>query len=228
MTILKRESIFETNSSSTHSLVVPKKVKEENYSLSDSLEHNYYYGREESRLVEYWDEKLAYLYIIITQVKKYSKKYKITSAMIKNFKERINKFYDELYGKVEWKPSDRDPKPNDIFKYIEKEGQCELVKDSIEIRDRWGDWFCPYVDHIEDFVEDGSFLDKVFNDDEFLKRFIFNEDSYITIGGDEYRGYNIKTIGFEYDYGGMFEEESEFWKKLEEYKKDNDVFLKGN
>src|SRR5699024_8913887 len=31
-------------------------------------------------------------------------------------------------------------------------------------------------------------------------RFIFNNKSYITVGGDEHRGYNIKTIGFEYDY----------------------------
>ena len=58
-------------------------------------------------------------------------------------------------------------------------------------------------------------------------KLLFNRDSYITIGGDEYRGYNIKTIGFEYDYGGMFED-NEFEEKLREYEKDNDVFLKGN
>ena len=88
------------------------------------------------------------------------------------------------------------------------------------------------------------------------------KNSYITIGGDEYRGYNIKTIGFEYDYDskGYYINEnleepptdwfdkkgcvkdkywnrymkeypypnSDFWKKLIEYKKDNDVYLKGN
>ena len=37
-------------------------------------------------------------------------------------------------------------------------------------------------------------------DEDYLKKLIFNRDSYITVGGDEYRGYNIKTIGFEYDY----------------------------
>ena len=35
-------------------------------------------------------------------------------------------------------------------------------------------------------------------------KFLFNNGSYITVGGDEYRGYNIKTIGFEYDYSGHY------------------------
>ena len=56
---------------------------------------------------------------------------------------------------------------------------------------------------------------------------MFNRDSYITVGGDEYRGYNIKTIGFEYDYDKDYEH-TEFWNKIEEYEKDKDVFFKGN
>ena len=44
---LIRKGTFETNSSSTHALVVPHKVDEENYDLYDSLDHNYCYGREE-------------------------------------------------------------------------------------------------------------------------------------------------------------------------------------
>ena len=47
-----RYNTFETNSSSTHSIVIPKVVKEEEYSSYDSLEHNYSFGREECRLVE--------------------------------------------------------------------------------------------------------------------------------------------------------------------------------
>ena len=61
--------------------------------------------------------------------------------------------------------------------------------------DRYG----KYVDHSYELKE-SDFFNKILNDKEFLKRFIFNNKSYITIGGDEYRGYNIKTIGFEYDY----------------------------
>ena len=62
MAKLIRRSTFETNSSSTHALVVPHKVDEENWNLHDSLDHEYEFGRQESRLVTDWDEKLAYVY----------------------------------------------------------------------------------------------------------------------------------------------------------------------
>ena len=119
-----------------------------------------------------------------------------------------------------------------------------------------------YVDHTEDFGENG-FINKILEANvEYIKKLIFNKESYITIGGDEYRGYNIKTIGFEYDYKegdhrmnekgelppkewlderGCIKDEywdrywneytletGEFWDKLREYEKENDVFLKGN
>lgn len=226
---LVRPNTFETNSSSTHALVIPYKVQNKDYELYDSLEHNYSYGREESRLVDHWDEKLAYLYITIHELVDYEwdkNQYKITQNMVNSFKDRINKIYEEVYNIVEYKPYERDPKPNDIFNYIDREGKDDLVKDAnvVFIND---EWFRPYVDHVGEFADKNDFFDKVFNDDEFLKRFIFNKKSYITIGGDEYRGYNIKTIGFEYDYGDMFDDDNEFWKKLEEYKKENDVYLKG-
>ena len=158
--------------------------------------------------------------------------------MVNSFKDRINKIYEEVYNIVEYKPYERDPKPNDIFNYIDREGKDDLVKDTnvVFIND---EWFRPYVDHVGEFADEDSFFDKVFNDDEFLKRFLFNKDSYITIGGDEYRGYNIKTIGFQYDYDEdyvnhgteecpKYEDVGEFWDKLKEYEKENDVFLKGN
>ena len=99
--------------------------------------------------------------------------------------------------------------------------------------DRYG---C-YVVHANNI--DQRFIEKIKTDDEFLKRFLFNRKSYITIGGDEYRGYNIKTIGYEYDYeedyinkgteeNPEYEDVGEFWNKLKEYEKENDVFLKGN
>ena len=55
-----RPQTFETNSSSTHALVVPHNVKDDDYSLSDSLDHDYSYGRSPEKLIEDWDEKLAY------------------------------------------------------------------------------------------------------------------------------------------------------------------------
>lgn len=159
---------------------------------------------------------------------------------------------------VEYKPYDSDPKPNDIFSYIDSDGEKPLG--NIEFFG-WNKPY-PYVDHCEDFETNG-FVERILSDEQFLKRFIFNTDSYITVGGDEYRGYCIKTIGFECDYddddveyvnekgerppkewfnkNGCIKDEywdeyckdynikaGGFWDKLKEYEKDNDVFLKGN
>ena len=235
---LIRKNCFETNSSSTHALVIPKKVKEDNYSLYDSLDHNYHFGREECRLCDDWDEKLAYIYIFL----KLEEGSLIKDTDIKKFKERTNELYKKAKELDEW--ACEKPLPNDIFKVIDDDT----------------DYNC-YVDHYGELEETGI-LEKILNDDEFLMRFLFNRDSYITIGGDEFRGYNIKTIGFQYDYdcnghcvnekweeppedwfdeNGRIKDEyfqkyckeypydnTDFWKKLKEYEKDNDVYLKGN
>ena len=231
---LIRKNVFETNSSSTHSLVVPKKVKDENYELEDSLDHDYSFGREESRLVDSWDEKLAYIYMTIKELNEWSNAdYKITKSMLKAFKKRVNKLYQEVYNLVEYKPYDY-PQPNDIFAYID--GKKELKTNVIILGKSYGE---PYIDHVGEFKYQKDLLNKIFNDDEFLKRLLFNKEAYITIGGDEYRGYNIKTIGFQYDYEEdyinhgteecpQYEDVGEFWDKLREYKKENDVYLKGN
>lgn len=62
------------------------------------------------------------------------------------------------------------------------------------------DLFEVYVDHIEGLKANG-FITVIINaTEEYLERFIFNNNSYITIGGDEYEGYYIEGIGFENDY----------------------------
>ena len=50
-----RIGTFETNSSSTHAIVIPHEVDEEKYNIYDSLDHEYCYGREECRIVDDWD-----------------------------------------------------------------------------------------------------------------------------------------------------------------------------
>lgn len=173
---LIRRNTFETNSSSTHALVIPHKVDNENYELGDSLDHNYSYGREESRLVDNWDEKLAYVYITIKELNEWAgNKFKITSEMIERFKENVNKAYNEVYNIIKYKPYEGDPKPNDIFNYIDSDGKDDLVKDHIIIRN--DSWWSPYVDHVGQFADEDDFLNKVFNDYEFIKRFIFNKES---------------------------------------------------
>lgn len=240
-----RKGVFETNSSSTHSIVIPKKVKEDNYSTYDSLDHNYGFGREESRLVNNWDEKLAYTYIVLRDYNKYKKEV-VSDEDLEKFKKWVNNTYSKLCGERGY----IDYKPKDVFEFIDMEGKNRIDYSYVY----------PYVDHEEDFQENG-FIKRVLEDRKFLKRFLFNMDSYITIGGDEYRGYNIKTIGFQYDYDdedyycvnskgekrpeiperidskkeqkireeyNIYIDTGEFWDKLEEYRKNNDVYLKGN
>ena len=196
-----RHGSFETNSSSTHAIVIPKRVKEEDWGMEDSLDYKYDFGREECRLVDHWDEKLAYTYMILKDFEGWTNKnreIKITKDTITDFKKKINNIYKEVEQIVKYKPRDRDARPNDIFEYIDNKGEGKLNFIDFVYLNGYEKPY-PYVDHCEDFGTNG-FLDKILTDDEYLKKFIFNTGSYITIGGDEYRGYNIKTIGFEYDY----------------------------
>lgn len=238
-----RYGIFETNSSSTHAIVVPKQVDDEKYSLYDSSGHDYAFGREECRLCDSWDEKLAYAYMILInnyEWSHYDDNWKPQDAAnkdeIDDFKKRVIAIWKQLETNKRYNPQD-------VFDDIDKKG------------------YGNYVDHANG-LDGTDFIKRLKTDDEFVKRFIFNRESYITICGDEYRGYNIKTIGFEYDYDSKghdinenleeppadwFDEKgclkdkywkrymkeypypnSDFWKKLIEYKKDNDVYLKGN
>ena len=203
-----RYGIFETNSSSTHAIVVPKEVKEDGYNAYDSLDHDYGFGREECRLCDNWDEKLAYAYMLLKDN---------NVAELDTFKNQVIEVWEKLFGNKDYTPT-----PKDVFNYIDRDGSNGNLtgKDGFLIlKERYGN----YVDH-SCSLSNRDILNRLINDKEFVKRFIFNRDSYITIGGDEYRGYNIKTIGFEYDY----ENEEDFINKLKEYEKDNDVYLKGN
>ena len=203
-----RYGIFETNSSSTHAIVVPKEVKEDGYNAYDSLDHDYGFGREECRLCDSWDEKLAYAYMLLKDN---------NVAELDTFKNQVIEVWEKLFGNKDYTPT-----PKDVFNYIDRDssdGNLTGKDGFLILKERYGN----YIDHACD-LENRDILDRLINDKEFVKRFIFNKNSYITIGGDEYRGYNIKTIGFEYDY----ENEEDFINKPKEYEKDNDVYLKGN
>lgn len=215
-----RDNIFETNSSSTHALVVPKQIKQEGYSLSidwelrDAFRDNrmtFEYGRCLLEIYEDWTNKLAYTYIVLRHYNDFEKN-AFSEDSLNNFRILINNLYCEVYEAVEYKPYDDDPKPDDIFNFIDKD------------YDKQG-YDC-WVDHVAEVPRE--FLDKVIFDKDFAKRFIFNKDSYITIGGDEYQGFYIRKVGFENDYGDTYEEDNEWSRKLDELEKDFDIYLKGN
>lgn len=201
-----RYGSFETNSSSTHAIVIPHKVSEDSYDLYDSLDHDYAFGREECRLCEHWDEKLAYAYMLLTTNCDWSQNDNgwkpnntTTKEDIDMFKKRITAMWEVVESKLQRK---YDPTPQDVFNYIDRDGtDGNLTGDDsfMVLKERWGN----YVDHANN-LDHTDIIERLKTDDEFVKRFIFSRESYITVGGDEYRGYNIKTIGFEYDYSGHY------------------------
>ena len=266
-----RNGVFETNSSSTHAVVIPHEVSADGYSKF-TLTHDYCFGREESRMVTEWNEKLAYTYYVLLDFKNryqkflkiknevdYGCSYPVTDDDINNFKQKIIEIYNELPGDEYMKKDEvltvfdvvevaMDsssmfggevvlPKEDGslivacpvnekaslkiradgeiVIRYFEDRDlitrlatvsdvyfrdPTEMDEKKFRVLQRYFE--CPevYVDHTESFHENG-FVDKIIHaDKKYLKKFIFNHDAYITIGGDEYRGYNIKGIGFEYDY----------------------------
>ena len=239
---------FETNSSSTHAIVVPKQVDIQEYSLYDSLDHNYGFGREECRLCCAWDEKLAYIYIALKEIG--------DKNQLNDFKDVVTAAYITITHELE---DVADFTPQQLFDYLDRDGiDGNITQEDtfLTLTERYGN----FVDHSY-LLKDTGLIERLLNDFDFLKRFIFNNQSYITICGDEYRGYNIKTIGFEYDYTeyycvnkngekppkDWYDEQGRiksdywdkyyeeynidaggFWDKLKEYEKDNDVYLKGN
>lgn len=200
-----RNNVFETNSSSTHALVIPKENTK--YGLETSWNTDYEFDRE-SGFYNQWDKKTAYAYMAVKYHYEDNDDY---INIIANFKKNINEMYKKL--KKELKLKEVRLEPDNIFDIIDKE-----------------DGFS-YIDHGYRIPEE--FVNKLVEDEEFLKRFVFDREAYISTGGDEYRGFYIKTIGFEYDFEGDWDETEcssygEFWKRLRDYEETHEVYFKGN
>ena len=121
-----RYGIFETNSSSTHAIVVPKEVKEDGYNAYDSLDHDYGFGREECRLCDNWDEKLAYAYMLL---KDNIITYNHDGAMIK-LKLLENKIFFERENKDVKIYLEFEKNKSIITKYIIKDMGIEIKLES--------------------------------------------------------------------------------------------------
>ena len=121
-----RYGSFETNSSSTHAIVVPKQANSEKYDLYDSLDHDYAFGREECRLCDNWDEKLAYAYMLLINNYEWShyvddwKPQDTTNKdEINDFKERVIAIWEQLETNKEYmqyNDSDEGVSLGDLFK----------------------------------------------------------------------------------------------------------------
>jgi hypothetical protein len=247
LTIRKR--LFETNSSSTHALVVSleKDYKPTWNDVSSGWqEYNFEFGRETYRLLDGWDDKLAYIYIVLLEIAA-DPKVVAPAVDLEKFKARVNRIYAEVIASLPergWSSSNE--VPDHIFQVLEflHDRASGKIPDTSEpkfdfntnlFREALKHTWNAYVDHSEYFMivegEDRRYtppcigiLEKLQDDDDYLKSFLFSDESYITIGGDEYRGYNLKTLGFEHDY----RREEDWEKRVSEYEKTHDVYFKGN
>lgn len=241
--ITLRHSLFETNSSSTHALVVPKSKILEHDLYPSSWNYDYCFGKQDYRILQSWDQKLAYLYLILYEVRQYSRVVSPNPDLPK-FKQKVSDMYSRLCKENNYEIRDDQTLPEHVFKVIDflnsrnksKSEKEKLISEvPYEFEDMIRDNNYCEVDHSEYFIvfsDDDKrerkpcheFLEKCLNDSRYLEKFLFSTDSYITIGGDEYRGYNLKTLGFEYDY-----EKDEDWKKrVQEYEENYEVYFKGN
>ena len=244
-----RKGLFETNSSSTHAIVVSLK-RDTVFKLRDLYTswdtYDFCFSRESYRLLEGWDNKLAYVYIVIQKIQRLNNVVYPKIDIIE-FKSKVLKVWREVLDEIKTRKNATDSgyfvdecDPEKLFKvldFIEARRNIPDLKPTFDFDTYKFDNILqeePYVDHSCYFYiqkdDDRRFagpcselLEKL-QDEEYLKYFLFSDDSYITIGGDEYRGYNLKTLGFEYDY-----EDKSLWKeRVEEYKKTHDVYFKGN
>lgn len=244
-----RKGLFETNSSSTHALVVflEKDYEPTWYDVSSGWqEYNFEFGRETYRLLDGWDDKLAYIYTVLLEIAA-DPKVVAPAVDLEKFKARVNRIYEEVIAslpKRDWSSSNE--VPDHIFQVLEflHDRATGKIPDTSEpkfdfdtslFRDALEHTWSAYVDHSEYFMivegEDRRYtplcieiLEKLQDEDDYLKSFLFSDESYITIGGDEYRGYNLKTLGFEHDY----RREEDWEKRVSEYEKTHDVYFKGN
>ncbi len=231
-----RKGLFETNSSSTHAICVSRNMNEVDGHDLWSWYDSYCFGRCESMIVESWSAKLAYAYLVVKDLQDwdYVKNRRDTSHDLENFKNMVFDIAKDYYIEVKDEYDVRNGFTESNFAHF---------FDNINAL---AEHYDAYVDHVEDFADNG-FYDKLVTDKEFIRRLVFNEDSYITVGGDEYRGYNIKKIGFENDYEYSYAKHDikdetyyehyhdpreqyvgEFWDKVKEAEKDFEIFFKGN
>lgn len=198
-----RNSMFETNSSSTHVLCLNKNIKtdlekypnilptdlhfiwynsdEELKERLSEIEWEPDYGRFcdlESLILDSWTDKLFYIYLSL----EYDDKAKDL------FMERYNSFKEFIYSK------DLEERDKEHFELLQKVFYL-YINDEIEGK----------YSSVDNKGDSTTAALKIIESQEVFNNFIINEESYISLGGDEYRGYFIKRVGFSYDYDNIDE-----------------------
>lgn len=164
-----RRNVFETNSSSTHSICITKENTK--VDIPDKIWidlGNYEFGWEYDKYCTA-EEKLAYLIFGLTTETYYKDKDKGYKRIMKLLKT-VGKWVKSIH--IEG------------LEFICYEGKTYLNTTG------------GYVDHASD-MED--LLDAVLEDEELLKRYLFSTDSFIATGNDNADGYPDIYVKYEYD-----------------------------
>lgn len=227
-----RRSVFETNSSSTHTIAIAKNLFEENtdyelsqYDIYGYGESGFQFGRV-PKIENSIGRRIAYSVIVFLSYPK----------RVIPVEDRIL-FYEKIYGILERNLKNKLDCPycdtkekiiSSVMKLIQFCEQscyeyCKEWKPTYTIENEIFKNKFAYIDHIE---ETEAFYKKITTDDSALERFIMAKNSFVYSGGDEYNGYYMPRVGFEYDY----ETQDEFMEKSKEMaeKLDIEVFFKGN
>lgn len=228
-----RSGVFETNSSSAHSLVLNKEYKtyEDSYEQWDHIfgttykdiwgyysyyrntngkiiynkrKHEFNFSRGEVRLYDDIIHKTAFLISYYW--------YKTDDEIIKHILEFVSK-----RAKIYLSNFKDNHTRNDIeyikqlISYYVDKGFKRNTKGKYDP----DSWIC------SEFSDTSKLITKIVTNDELLDQFIFNSKSYISISGDEYKSAYLKLVGSELEYQEYYdnkyrESEESFEKRLKE------------
>lgn len=223
-----RSSVFETNSSSAHSLVLNKESKVfENYDKYDTF--SLIFGTTYSEIwnmYDYdWDGNGNKIYnkrdyefnfcrgkvriyddfihktAFLSDYYRYKNK-DIFNHILKYSSDTSKKYLD----KYDYRDSDSDILKELIKFYIDKEFKREKKK-LYELDS--------YI--VSEFSSTSNLIEKICSDDNLLDNFLFNSKSYISISGDEYECSYLKLVGSKKEYDNYYDYEAD--KSNEEFER---------
>lgn len=226
-----RSNVFETNSSSAHSLVLSKESKtyEDKYdwfrgifgsTYEDIWDHfNYDWDEEGNKLykkdknyefnfcrgeVRIYDDplhKMAFLFAYY----RYKDNKELLDHLIDYSSKMIKKYLDEYDDKYD----------TELIRQL-----TEFYIDGKFIRKHPGKWQSDcYI--TSEFSGTSNLIEKIIHSDDLLEKFLFNSNSYISISGDEYESAYLRLVGSEEEYYKYYnyklsESEKAFSKRVDE------------
>jgi len=219
-----RHNVFETNSSTCHTLVIPKRdIVESEWPIQEydikSFDSIYTFGRGLLEMVDEIGNKLSYVFQLICYDECNRARYaeKDNDVAISKAVAEIEKWKNLIIGWVSERASSVETvkTASDMLDWL----RDIIVYDKSDIT---GFGKYAWIEHAEEMLH---FVDAFRKDNELLKKFLFDVDAYATVCGDEYRGAYLKRVGFEADYSELKWHNDDFsgddWQsKLEEVKKD--------